>query len=490
MIKGVIMKKAKKRDKFSIIILILICLLTLITAIYPNIQKISHAEDTTTYSTAIEDLQKDENFNAESYPVNEKDRSLQVIQIAESINKELFVYVYQPSAHFGNLTASSINISPYSHEDINVSNYKLQLLNNSGVFYKYKAIDFTVSDSEVRYYEIPSIFRPWEKDKDNDITPTNENTIDEVSYQVAKMYIATTRDGKVTYSCSDSKVKEIDDKYVGLLRYNDELGFDDGNLISFELAFKDNYFIAFSTEIPIEQIYSAKISYVTQYAQASYGFMQVPPTDLKDWNWEYDDPIKDEITIEASETDLVDFDSFWIHETHEWNLIQSIDEFKQNEDYENVYSGFLFDHYSSNKITDEGIKDLEGMDWVLRFASTDTYYKVDVMGGKTQGHFTNISDVTILQLYYYAQGNSYNLGVVDNKQTGDGEPDNIQESWAELKDWAKWVLGIIGAILLVVLIVACMPLITIVLKAVAKVIVWICKGIWYVISAPFTIFKK
>lgn len=481
------MEKAKKKDRLSIFTLILICLFTLITAIYPNIQKITRAEDTTTYSTAIEDLQKDENFDAESYPVNEKDRSLQVIQIAESINKELFVYVYQPSAHFGNLTASSINISPYSHEDINVSNYKLQLLNNSGVFYKYKVVDFTVSDSEVRYYEIPSIFRPWEKDKDNDITPTNENTIDEVSYQVAKMYIATTRDGKVTYSCSDSKVLSVENMYVGLLRYWDELGFD--GVLATEMSFKDNYFIAFSTNFPIEQVYSAKISYVTQYAQANYGFMQVPPSDLEDWNWQYDDPKNNEITIKASETDLVDFDSFWIHETHEWNLIQSIDEFKQNEDYENVYSGFLLDHYSSNKITDEGIKDLEGMDWVLRFTSTDTYYKVDPMNGKTAGHFTNVTQVTILQLFYYDQGISYNLGVVANKQTGDGVPDNIQESWAELKDWAKWVLGIIGAILLVVLIVACMPLITIVLKALATVIVWICKGIWWVITAPFTIFK-
>ena len=484
------MEKAKKKDRLSIFTLILICLFTLITAIYPNIQKITRAEDTTTYSTAIEDLQKDENFNAEAYPVKEKDYSLQVIQIAESVDNELFIYVYQPSAHFGNLTASSINISPYSHEDINVSNYKLQLLNNSGVFYKYKVVDFTVSDAETRYYEIPSIFRPWDAEKDNDKTPTNENTINEVVYRVAKMYIAATRDGKVTYSCSDSKVIEIDDKYVGLLRYNDELGFDGGNLMSFELAFKDNYFIAFSTEIPIEQIYSAKISYVTQYAQANYGFMQVPPNHLKDWNWKYDDPKNNEITIEASETDLVEFDSFWIHETHEWNLIQSIDEFKQKEDYENVYSGFLLDHYFSNKITDEGIKDLEGMDWVLRFTSTETYYKVDPMNGKTKGHFTNVSEVTILQLFYYAQGNSYNIGVVDNKQTGDGVPDNIQESWAELKDWAKWVLGIIGAILLIVLIVACMPLITIILKALAKVIVWICKGIWYVISAPFTIFKK
>lgn len=41
------------------------------------------------YTSVLEDLQKDENFNAEDYPIVADDYSLQVITIAESENKEL-----------------------------------------------------------------------------------------------------------------------------------------------------------------------------------------------------------------------------------------------------------------------------------------------------------------------------------------------------------------------------------------------------------------
>ena len=136
------MEKAKKKDRLSIFTLILICLFTLITAIYPNIQKITRAEDTTTYSTAIEDLQKDENFNAEAYPVKEKDYSLQVIQIAESVDNELFIYVYQPSGSILDLRATSINISTGINENLKYVNYTLNYINNSNTLYKYKVNDF------------------------------------------------------------------------------------------------------------------------------------------------------------------------------------------------------------------------------------------------------------------------------------------------------------------------------------------------------------
>ena len=49
-------------------------------------------EASNVYSTVIDDLTKDENFNVADYPSNASDYSLQVITIAESSNKELFVY--------------------------------------------------------------------------------------------------------------------------------------------------------------------------------------------------------------------------------------------------------------------------------------------------------------------------------------------------------------------------------------------------------------
>lgn len=54
------------------------------------------AEENKTASGVLEDLSKDVSFNTENYPSNAKDYSLSVMQLAESTDKELFVYVYQP----------------------------------------------------------------------------------------------------------------------------------------------------------------------------------------------------------------------------------------------------------------------------------------------------------------------------------------------------------------------------------------------------------
>ena len=67
--------------------------------------------ESTSYSDVLDDLRKDENFSLSTYPSMANDYSLQVIQIAESTGKELFVYVYQPSGQAKDLRASSINIA-------------------------------------------------------------------------------------------------------------------------------------------------------------------------------------------------------------------------------------------------------------------------------------------------------------------------------------------------------------------------------------------
>ena len=63
------------------------------------------------YSNVLDDLKSDPNFDENLYPVNETDYSLQVVQIAESTDGELLVYVYQPSNGIKDYTATSINIS-------------------------------------------------------------------------------------------------------------------------------------------------------------------------------------------------------------------------------------------------------------------------------------------------------------------------------------------------------------------------------------------
>ncbi|MDE6492129.1 MAG: hypothetical protein K2L37_03155, partial [Lactobacillus sp.] len=48
----------------------------------------------TVYTNIIDDLKKDNSFKTSNYPEKVDDYSLQIIQLAESSDNELFVYVY------------------------------------------------------------------------------------------------------------------------------------------------------------------------------------------------------------------------------------------------------------------------------------------------------------------------------------------------------------------------------------------------------------
>lgn len=116
--------KLKNMNLLLYIFIIFFCLFSFLSFIptYTN-------ADNNEYSKVLDDLKKDEGFNIEDYPLVEDNHSLQVIQIAESNDKELFIYVYQPSAKY---IATSIDFSTTYDEDDNFydfNNYKLKLLN-------------------------------------------------------------------------------------------------------------------------------------------------------------------------------------------------------------------------------------------------------------------------------------------------------------------------------------------------------------------------
>ena len=126
-----------------------------------------YASAASSYSSVLEDLQKDSNFNVAEYPAGGKDYLLQVIQVAESSDKELFVYVYQP---YGKLTASSISISKTMGDDYRPIKYPLSLLNHSGVFYKYIVDKFELETEAERYYNISQIWCNYDRQIDGEQT--------------------------------------------------------------------------------------------------------------------------------------------------------------------------------------------------------------------------------------------------------------------------------------------------------------------------------
>ena len=121
--------------RYVVFALLLTVCMALFIGLYPA-TAYAAIQDGVEYSSPVEDLKSDPDFDESLYPANEKDYSLQVVQIAESTDGELLVYVYQPSNGVKDYMATSINISTAINDSLYYKNYKLELLSKDGVFCK------------------------------------------------------------------------------------------------------------------------------------------------------------------------------------------------------------------------------------------------------------------------------------------------------------------------------------------------------------------
>lgn len=427
-------KEKKKKQKINLNLLImLIAFITLVMFLLPCVSSIAKAENNK-YTTVIQDLFVDSSFKIEDYPTINGDYSLQVIQVAESNEKELFVYVYQPSSYITDLRATSINISQGINENVKYVNYTLEYLSSFETIYKYKVNDLVVKNDALRYYDITSIFRKWSSVLDDETG--NDNEIDEVAYDVSKLFTASTVKGEVSYSCLESETIEITNKYVDHIRY----------LNGFWLYTDscDSHYVAFSTNKQIDKLMEADLTYIAEIGSGS----------LATGRWTVDKTETKSITIHADDKASSDMTGPFGH-TYTWNRIESVSEFIEKED-----------------LKDETKKNLENMQWVLRFAETDyTEYN-----GMFNPHYeaTKVSEVTILRLKFETNGLVYNLGVIDNKQSGDDIPGNNENSWFD--NLIKWLIRIALIVLAIILVIVFFS--------------YIVKGIWWLITLPFKAFKK
>lgn len=326
------------------------------------------------YTSVLEDLSKDDNFAVSEYPEDQTDLSLTVIQIAESVNGELFVYVYSPSSR----AATSLNIT--QERGTGIENRLLSPIDVKGVFGKYRVSGIKLRTDQTRYYEIVSIYRAWDGDVDD--KPAGDNTVTEVSYEVGKRYTATTdENGRVTYDCEKFGVITVTEKFVGFLRYRNTLG-----------ESTDAHFVAFDTDLPIENLYAADISYIVQ-RESNVDVDKFYPAR------------KESKTITAEQTG--ENDPFLFHKKYTWKRIGKAEELARNED-----------------LSAAAKKQLENKQWVLYFLETEYSSWQSVSTGIMLFDKYNVNEVTILRLNYETAGTVYNLGVVDNKQTGSETPVN------------------------------------------------------------------
>lgn len=410
------------------------------------------AAETAEYTSAVDDLKLDPSFDAAIYPRDDWDHSLQVIQIAESTDGELFLYVYQPCQNGEyDLTATSVNLSTAINDNLNYENYGLTLLNASGVFGKYVVNDFTVKRDAVRYYDVSAVYRKYYEIDDG---LTSMNTVGEAVFPVAKLWTACTVGGEVSYVCTDTEVVTIrpDQKYVGHLTYQNGLDFG----IWFYEGYCDSWYLAFDCDYRIEELYEADVIYSER--ECEY-FTMTGMTSYGEWSPKKAE-LKQDVTVQNDPKG-------WFGVQHEWKEIQSVEEFIRTEN-----------------LTEEAKETLSDKQWVLRFAMTEVelhYVLAEIDWTKRY----EIADVSVLRLKFETEGKVYNLGVVDVKQSPDpnAPPDNNPDGWSFWNWWNSlepWQKAVVIGVAVVVFVIACS-----VIKPLAEIVLFLLKCVWWLLSAPF-----
>lgn len=417
------------------------------------------AESDSKYSDVLNDFAKDSAFTVENYPEKDGDYSVNVVQIAESVNGELFVYVYSPTP---DLKATSINIATDSGGN-EYRIYSLSPLSIKGTLGKYLVNDFTVKNELVRQYYISALRRKWDKGIDEE--PKDGNTVSEVAYTVGKLFSATTVDGKIIYDCKGTETIEIIKKYCGYIRYS--------NGFTLFPSACNSHFVAFDTDRPIDKLMEADVYYVSKpYTYTENSWVDITGGHVKG-TWSYGDITEEYVYLNHRETGAHTGMGLFAP-TYTWKRIESVESFLENEE-----------------IPEENKAHFDGMKWVLRFSETDFSQSVTAAPGSSSTTYvetgTKIEDVSILRLKFETAGQVYNLGVVDNKQTESPLPDKDHIGELDVSTdgscFGFSIKSLLMMIAIVVLFVLFFPILV-------PLLGWLIKGIIWLVCLPFKAIGK
>jgi len=288
-----------------------VCLIVMLLSVVLSIGSPSMAfADSSTTSSVLEDLRQDESFDIGHYPINNKDYSIKVIQVAESVDGFLLIYTYQPSNNKEPLDVTKVNMS-LSQEVGDTTLYDLTLLSRNGVFSKYKVEGLTVGSQSIRYYNISSIYRDWVASIDK--PADNDNTINGVAYSVGQLWSARSVSGNVVYDMSETEVIVITEQMIGFRRYYDGLRWENSPSC-------DSHFIAFSCDHSIDKLLSAKIEFDTnEYKEFKGGLF------TKD-SYEISDAVHHTVNLYDYQVASND-GSGWFGEYKEWHRMSAMTDF-------------------------------------------------------------------------------------------------------------------------------------------------------------------
>lgn len=425
--------------------------------------------DVSNYTNVLDDLQAADNFDVANF-LETDDFDLDVIQVAESEDGELFVYVYQ---HKDDTlcVANQIRFSPYVGDNFGPKDYDLLLLNRSGTLAKYLVLDFEVKEDVIRFYDIVAIFRNYIPGVDEPVA--GNQTVNKFAIEVGKLFKATTQDGVVSYTEEHSEVINITNLYVGNIAYRSGIELW-GVLVNWapnKMSSCISHYVAFSTDLRIDQILEADLTYVTQnWTYENWAWEDVLNGRLNSSKFVYESPVKQQLTLKPEKCTVSTGGVF--SRQYSWERIQSS-------------SNFVDDPSCKDQLSETDVKSVKECDWVLRFAETE--FNISVNPVKGRANSTSVSEVTILRLKYLTNGKVYNMGVVSNVQTGGGSAGGAGK---EIVPWWVWVLiGLVVVVILCLLIKPLGTLAALILKGIGIGLKWTCIVLYYVIISPYLLIK-
>lgn len=443
----------------------LLVALLLVGVIFPCLEITTSAA--TLYSDVMTDLQIDPNFNPGHYSFNENEHKIEVIQIAESISGELFVYTYQPNYSETHYKANYLNMALQSVTDQNLTYklYSLEWLSNEGVFCKYVVKDFKVSTDTYRYYNIAGIYRPYDKNIDDSSSSEAIDTVQCKGYPVGQVWCAYYYNGSLVYEREDASYFEYKVYATGSVRYTEGFKLYTSKCDSHYIAFKaKNY--------DVEKIYDADIIYTLSNYSTT--------VDLSTGNT-YSTPLGSQTYTKT----LTEFDTGsnkgdgLLGKKYTWNRICSVEEFKtevQND--------------TNDRFSDSELSGLNNSDFVFRFDETE--YSSSTSLGSQVTNYYDVSNIGILRIHFLSEGKVYNLGCIGDLVGTDSTPDmeitigdNIQNSLEE-----NPLLALILFVVILLLLINLIAPIKAIFNLIVTAISFLISVIFGIIKLPFRILQK
>lgn len=450
----------KKIIAFSLILTLLTVFLTPITVVA--------ADEESSYSTVLEDLEKTDNFSFDSFGQGGElsgsagNYSLDVFHIAEGENGKLVVYVYQPGSDRPDIRAGYINMSLQHYENTSpeYKRYSLTYIDSYKTLQKYVVDDFNVSDSSVRYYNIASVYRKNYPELDN-TGGVNK------AFPVGKCFVAYDSNGETKYEAFKTEVVNISIKDCASIRYSVP-----GAALSVD--YQDCHYVAFSVEnFDVTKLYDATINYSISHTKEiqPLGRIEstVPETITKDLFY-----------------DSKEIVNGWFGQKYVWNQIMSVSEFKNH----------IIENEGEHIVYDEA---LDSSEFVLMYETTN-YSFFTGLDGTTVYNYSQINDVSILRLRFATAEGTYNLGVVSDSVPdqgpkyevgiGDQFESAVEGFLNETEKYFDFFYSILAVVVGVILVCIVIPY----LKPLFAVIGNGFSEIWKLITSPFRknekIFKR